>query len=31
MDWDAINAAVIRVYRRAVEKRERLTRFSRKS
>jgi len=31
MDWDAINAAVIRVYRRAVEKRMRLTRLSRKS
>jgi glycosyltransferase involved in cell wall biosynthesis len=30
MDWDAINAVVIRVYRRAVEKRERLTRLSRK-
>jgi phosphatidylinositol alpha 1,6-mannosyltransferase len=30
MDWDRINSAVIRVYRRAVEKRERLTRLSRK-
>ena len=31
MDWDAINAAVIRVYRRAIDKRKRLTRLSRKS
>jgi glycosyltransferase involved in cell wall biosynthesis len=30
MDWDAINSAVLRVYKRAVEKRERLTRLSRR-
>jgi glycosyltransferase involved in cell wall biosynthesis len=30
MDWDAINSAAIRVYKRAVEKRERLTRLSRR-
>jgi phosphatidylinositol alpha 1,6-mannosyltransferase len=31
MDWDTINAAVLRVYQRAITKRERLTRLSRRS
>jgi glycosyltransferase involved in cell wall biosynthesis len=30
MDWDAINSAVIRSYQRAIAKRERLTRLSRR-
>jgi phosphatidylinositol alpha 1,6-mannosyltransferase len=28
MDWDHINSAVLRIYRRAIEKRERLTRLA---
>jgi glycosyltransferase involved in cell wall biosynthesis len=28
MDWDRINAAVIRIYERAIVKRERLTRLT---
>jgi len=31
MDWDTINAAVLRVYQHAIAKRERLTRLSRRS
>ena len=31
MDWDTINASVLRVYERAVTKRERLTRLTRRS
>jgi phosphatidylinositol alpha 1,6-mannosyltransferase len=31
MDWDRINSAVLRVYKRAIEKRERLTRLTRRA
>ncbi|HVE01630.1 MAG TPA: glycosyltransferase family 1 protein [Sphingomicrobium sp.] len=31
MDWDSINSAVLRVYKRAIEKRERLTRLTRRA
>ncbi|HEX6660882.1 MAG TPA: hypothetical protein VF067_03310, partial [Sphingomicrobium sp.] len=30
MDWDAINSAVLDVYERAIDKRERLTRLTRR-
>jgi hypothetical protein len=30
MDWDTINAAVIRAYMHAIQKRERLTRITRR-
>jgi glycosyltransferase involved in cell wall biosynthesis len=31
MDWDTINSAVLRVYQRAITKRERFTRLARRS